>query len=189
MVRNPHAQIQQQLPHPFRNVPFYLGAFRSVPDELDGVELPPLSKISKHFSSQPADKHIHIIVQRPVETKEVHCTATYGVSVIWTQGFKTDLPIMVDTCNTTTIFIVDVSGHVLEDIATKYKTCIHITSANEATRREFISSILHGVASCYGGEVKVCPEYELSASHGKGPVDWVIKIGDTWRYDYRCYPG
>src|SRR5688572_22745871 len=46
--------------------------------ELDGVELLQLSKISKHFSSQPADEHIHIIVQRPVETKEVHCTATYG---------------------------------------------------------------------------------------------------------------
>ena len=27
--------------------------------------------------------------------------------------------------------------------------------------------------------MKVCPEYELSGSHGKGPVDWVIKIGDT----------
>ena len=61
----------------------------------------------------------------------------------------------------------------------KHKTCIHVTSANEATRREFISSVLHGVASCYDGEVKVCPEYELSGSHGKGPVDWVIKIGDT----------
>ena len=60
----------------------------------------------------------------------------------------------------------------------KHKTCIHVTSANEATRREFISSVLHGVASCYDGEVKVCPEYELSGSHGKGPVDWVIKIGD-----------
>ena len=70
-------------------------------------------------------------------------------------------------------------GHVLEDIAMKHKTCIHVTSANEATRREFISSVLHGVASCYDGEVKVCPEYELSGSHGKGPVDWVVKIGDT----------
>ncbi|PKK58023.1 hypothetical protein RhiirC2_857969 [Rhizophagus irregularis] len=69
--------------------------------------------------------------------------------------------------------------HVLEDIAMKHKTCIHVTSANEATRREFISSVLHGVTSCYDGEVKVCPEYELSGSHGKGPVDWVIKIGDT----------
>ena len=37
--------------------------------ELEGVELPPLSKISKHFPSQPADEHIHIIVQRSVETK------------------------------------------------------------------------------------------------------------------------
>ncbi|KAF0416574.1 crinkler family protein [Gigaspora margarita] len=35
------------------------------------------------------------------------------------------------------------------------------------------------IASCYNSEVKVCPEYELSESHGKGPVDWVIKIGDT----------
>ncbi|GES72861.1 hypothetical protein GLOIN_2v1705536 [Rhizophagus clarus] len=61
----------------------------------------------------------------------------------------------------------------------KHKTCIHVTSANEATRRKFISSILHGIASCYDGEVKVCPEYELSGSHGKGPVDWIIKIGDT----------
>ena len=123
------------------------------------MELLPLSKISKHFTSQPADEHIHIIVQRPVETREVHCTATYGrkskkfqwtvtrgqitlsalksrlrtcftfpdgtedehivinrecggnekeiiclvddedlASVIWTQGFKVDFPIVVDTC-------------------------------------------------------------------------------------------
>ena len=54
--------------------------------------------------------------------------------------------------------------YILEDIAMKHKTCIHVTSANEATRREFISSVLHGVASCYDGEVKVCPEYELSGS-------------------------
>ena len=46
-------------------------------------------------------------------------------------------------------------------------------------RCKFISSVLHSIASCYNGEVKVCPEYELSGSYGKGPVDWVIKIGDT----------
>ena len=130
----------------------------NIKEELGGVELLPLSKISKHFLSQPADEHIHIIVQRPVETKEVHCTATYGrkskkfqwtvtrgqitlsalksrlrtcftfpdgtedehivinrecggnekeiiclvddedlASVIWTQGFKMNLPIIVDT--------------------------------------------------------------------------------------------
>src|SRR6266542_3030139 len=129
----------------------------NIKDELGGEELPPLSKISKHFPSQPADEHIHIIVQRPVETKEVHCTATYGrykpekflwavtrgqitlsalktrlrtcftfpdgtedehivinresgkerirlvddedlACIIWSQGFKVDLPIVVDTC-------------------------------------------------------------------------------------------
>ncbi|RIB20317.1 hypothetical protein C2G38_1207012 [Gigaspora rosea] len=128
----------------------------NIKEELKGVELKPLSKISKHFPSQPADEHIHIIVQRPVETKEVHCTATYGrksekflwavtrgqitlsslktrlqtcftfsdgienehiiinresekerirfvddedlACIIWSQGSKVDLPIIVDTC-------------------------------------------------------------------------------------------
>jgi hypothetical protein len=128
----------------------------NIKDELGDVELLPLSKISKHFTSQPADEHIHIIVQRPVETKEVHCTATYGrksekflwavtrgqitlsalktrlrtcftfpdgtedehivinresgkkrirlvddedlACIIWSQGFKVDLPIVLDTC-------------------------------------------------------------------------------------------
>ena len=50
----------------------------SIKEELGGAELLPLSKICKHFPSQPADEHIHIIVQRLVETKEVHYTATYG---------------------------------------------------------------------------------------------------------------
>ena len=58
-------------------------------------------------------------------------------------------------------------------------TCDHITSSNEAMRHEFISSVLHSVASCYDGKVKVCLKYDLSGSHGKGPVDWVIKVGDT----------
>jgi hypothetical protein len=43
---------------------------------------------------------------------------------------------------------------------------------------QIISSVLHGVTSYYDNKVKVCPEYELSGSHGKGPVDWIIKIGD-----------
>ena len=129
----------------------------NIKEDLGGEELPPLSKISKYFTSQPADEHIHIIVQRPVETKEVHCTATYGrykpekflwavtcgqitlsalktrlrtcftfpdgtedehivinyesekerirlvddedlACIIWFQGFKVDLPIVVNTC-------------------------------------------------------------------------------------------
>ena len=49
----------------------------NIKDELEGVELKLLLKISKHFSFQLADEHIHIIVQHPVKTKEVYCTATY----------------------------------------------------------------------------------------------------------------
>src|SRR4051794_7725583 len=74
----------------------------NIKEDLCGEELLPLSKISKHFSSQPADEHIHIIVQRPVETKEVHCIATYGhksANFQWTvtretvtlEGFKKKL--------------------------------------------------------------------------------------------------
>ncbi|GES95590.1 hypothetical protein GLOIN_2v1571020 [Rhizophagus clarus] len=196
-------------------------------EELGGVELLPLSKISKYFPSQPADEHIHIIVQRPVETKVVHCTATYGRKskkfqwtvtrgqitlsalksrlrtcftlpdgtedehivinrAIWTRGLKVDLPIVVDTSQQPfsswtfpqikTLFGLTADSYIdLPRPAFSRNWC----GANEATRREFISSVLHGVSSCYDGEVKVCPEYELSGSHGKGPVDWVIKIGDT----------
>jgi hypothetical protein len=55
----------------------------------------------------------------------------------------------------------------LKDIAIKHKTYIHVISANKAKKCEFISFILHGVASCYDGEVKVWPEYKLSGSHSK----------------------
>src|SRR5437016_3525264 len=32
----------------------------NIKEDLGGEELPPLSKISKYFTSQPADEHIHI---------------------------------------------------------------------------------------------------------------------------------
>ncbi|GES96525.1 hypothetical protein GLOIN_2v1571020 [Rhizophagus clarus] len=247
----------------------------NIKEELGGVELLPLSKINKHFPSQPADEHIHIIVQRPVKTKEVHCTATYGrksanfqwtvsremvslegfkklceyftfpdgtenehivisrviggaglkrkistgkmrrksdsssqsatvesdtveivterkviqfsadedlMSIIWTTNPKVDLEIVVDTFNATT-FLFDtpkeIRSLVIDELLRLHKTSQHITSANEATRCEFISRIIYGVASIFDGEVKVYPQYEISGSHGKGPVDWVIKVGNT----------
>jgi hypothetical protein len=39
--------------------------------------------------------------------------------------------------------------------------------------------VLHGVAHCYGGEIKISPQHELAGSHGKGPVDWAIRVGET----------
>lgn len=39
--------------------------------------------------------------------------------------------------------------------------------------------MLHGVAHCYGGDIKVSPQHELAGSHGKGPVDWAIRFGET----------
>src|SRR5256886_12427221 len=49
---------------------------------------------------------------------------------------------------------------------------------NEATHCKFISHIIYGIASIFGGEIKVYPQYEISGSHGKGPVDWAIKLGN-----------
>ncbi|GET65847.1 hypothetical protein GLOIN_2v1729561 [Rhizophagus irregularis DAOM 181602=DAOM 197198] len=60
-----------------------------------------------------------------------------------------------------------------------HKASLLITSANEATHCEFISVIIYGVASIFDGTVKVYPQYEVSGSHEKGPIDWVIKMGDT----------
>ncbi|CAG8796563.1 22626_t:CDS:2 [Dentiscutata erythropus] len=54
-----------------------------------------------------------------------------------------------------------------------------IVGINEATRCEFISRIIYKAASMFGGIVKVYPQYEVSGSHGKGPIDWAIKMEDT----------
>ncbi|GES87991.1 hypothetical protein GLOIN_2v1571020 [Rhizophagus clarus] len=207
----------------------------NIKEELGGEELKSLSKISKHFTSQPADEHIHIIVQHPVEMKEVHCTATCGhrtedehivinresgkecihlvndedlACIIWSQGFKVDLLIVVGTSqqpfsswrfgkmkslfglkaddyNELPTFVggvkdtpEDIQNQVIGEFLRLHKTSQHITSANEATRCEYISCIIYGVASIYEGEIKVYPQYEISGSHGKGPVDWAIKIGN-----------
>ena len=65
----------------------------------------------------------------------------------------------------------EIQNQVIGELLRLHKTSQHITSANEATRCEFISRIIYGVASIFDGEVKVYPQYEISGSHGKGPVD------------------
>ena len=72
----------------------------------------------------------------------------------------------------------DIRNLVICEFLRLHKTSQHITSANEATRCEYISRIIYGVASIYGGEIKVYPQYEISGSYGKNPVDWAIKIGN-----------
>ncbi|POG68490.1 hypothetical protein GLOIN_2v1635553 [Rhizophagus irregularis DAOM 181602=DAOM 197198] len=72
----------------------------------------------------------------------------------------------------------EIRNLVIGEFLRLHKTSQHITSANEATRCEYISRIIYGVASIYGGEIKVYPQYEISGGHGKGPVDWAIKIGN-----------
>jgi hypothetical protein len=54
----------------------------------------------------------------------------------------------------------EIRNLVIGEFLRLHKTSQHITSANEATRCEFISRVNYGVASIYGGEIKVYPQYE-----------------------------
>jgi hypothetical protein len=70
---------------------------------------------------------------------------------------------------------------VIQEILRKHIAFQPILSAdaNKATRREFISAIIYGVVSNFNGTVKICPGYQVSGCHGKGPIDWVIKVENT----------
>ena len=49
----------------------------------------------------------------------------------------------------------EIRNQVIGEFLRLHKTFQHITSANEATCYEYISRIIYGVASIYGGEIKV----------------------------------
>ncbi|KAF0416575.1 hypothetical protein F8M41_007411 [Gigaspora margarita] len=112
------------------------------------------------FPDRTENEHIVINHECSGNEKEIICLVDDEdlAGVIWAQGFKVDLPIVVETSDSyidlprfdeelpDTTNYEKTLGHVLEDIAIKHKTCIHVTSANKATRREFISCILHGIA-------------------------------------------
>ena len=51
----------------------------------------------------------------------------------------------------------EIRNLVIGEFLRLHKTSQHITSANEATRCKFISYVIYGVASIYGGEIKVYP--------------------------------
>jgi hypothetical protein len=51
----------------------------------------------------------------------------------------------------------EIRNSVIEDFLRMHKASPSITSANEATRCEFISAIIHGVASIFDGTVKFIP--------------------------------
>ncbi|PKY58938.1 hypothetical protein RhiirA4_430071 [Rhizophagus irregularis] len=68
--------------------------------------------------------------------------------------------------------------NVVGELLRRKVTSPYIPTASEATRREFISCVLHGVAYCFNGEIKVVPEYGVAGSFGRGPVDWAVLMGD-----------
>ncbi|RHZ82859.1 hypothetical protein Glove_103g174 [Diversispora epigaea] len=272
----------------------------NIKDDLEGEELRPLSKINKHFSTEPPEEHIHVIIRRPDESKEVHCTATYLrktnnfqwtvtrqttslksfkeklreiftfpdgaenehitiscvidsasdlyqtkstlcettkdetvegagaidrkniyfstdedlASIVWKTNInKVDLEIIVDTSqepfssynfrkmrdlfgltanNLGEVPTIEIESSsitkatkkiidgVIDVLLQIHRTTPNIVIyPNEANRRSFIEAIIRGVADTYNGKVLIWSEYEVCGSHGKGPIDWIIKMGDT----------
>jgi len=72
----------------------------------------------------------------------------------------------------------DIQNLIIGEFLKLHKTSQHIINANKATHYEYISCIIYGMVLIYGGEIKVYPQYEISGSHSKDPVDWIIKIGN-----------
>ncbi|CAB4430212.1 unnamed protein product [Rhizophagus irregularis] len=68
--------------------------------------------------------------------------------------------------------------YIVYELIRRQVTLPYVLTANEATRREFISCVLHGVAYCFNGKIKVVPEYEIAGPFGRGPVDWAVLMGD-----------
>ncbi|PKB97451.1 hypothetical protein RhiirA5_123092 [Rhizophagus irregularis] len=155
-------------------------------------------------SSQSASDTVEIVAERKVIQFSADEDL---LSIIWTVDPKVDLEIVVDTSQQpfssytfpkmkvlfglkadsydqlpcieigSSATPEEIRNSVIEDFLRMHKASPPITSANEATRCEFISAIIYGVASIFDGTVKVYPQYEVSGSHGKGPIDWLIKMG------------
>ncbi|CAG8672266.1 15472_t:CDS:2 [Funneliformis mosseae] len=157
-------------------------------------------------SSQSASDTVEIVT----ECKVIQFSADEDLlSIIWTVDPKVDLKIVVDTSQQPfslytfskmkVLFGLKVNSYdqlpcieigssatpeeiknsVNEDFLRMHKASSPITSMNEATHYEFISAIIYSIASIFNDTVKVYPQYEVSGSHGKGPIDWVIKMEDV----------
>ena len=57
----------------------------------------------------------------------------------------------------------DIRNLVIGEFLRLHKTSQHITSANETTRCEYISRIIYGVVSIYGGEILGMKSQEVMA--------------------------
>ncbi|CAB4395456.1 unnamed protein product [Rhizophagus irregularis] len=64
LVDNLRAQIQQLLPHPFSNVPFYLRAFH--PTAVGYRVMREGNLISQYFSDSPTVEAYHVLIEEDV---------------------------------------------------------------------------------------------------------------------------
>ncbi|PKY28202.1 hypothetical protein RhiirB3_390872 [Rhizophagus irregularis] len=177
----------------------------NIKEELGGVELSPFDDISEHFdddSKKPVKKNLHIIVQPLIEdSKEVHCTASYGnrnnkITFQWTvtremvtlAGLKKRLCEYFTFPDWTESEHLVISRVVGKRFGTKSKSSssktIHISTDEDLASIIWTPApkmdlkIVVDTPSSFDGDVKIFSEYEVSGRYGKGLIDWIIRIGD-----------
>ncbi|CAG8625546.1 8724_t:CDS:2 [Gigaspora rosea] len=164
-----------------------------------------VNEVSTNSNQIKLDSQVESVERKPIHLS----TDEDLMNIVWTASPKVDLTIIVDTSQQPfssytfpkmkVLFSLKADNYeelprftggiseiheTLRDEVIKNILEIHMASPsilgiNEATRCEFISRIIYKVASMFGGIVKVYPQYEVSGSHGKGPIDWAIKVEDT----------
>ncbi|CAG8830252.1 6514_t:CDS:2 [Gigaspora margarita] len=166
---------------------------------------PGMNEVLKNSDQIKSDSQVESVERKSIHLS----TDEDLMSIVWTASHKIDLTIIVDTSQQPfssytfskmkDLFGLkadsydqlpqfkggilmtpeDIRNDAIKEILKLHKESPPVNSANEATRCEFISRIIYGVGSIYNGNVKIYPQYEVSGSHGKGPIDWVIKVGDA----------
>ncbi|CAG8657052.1 6266_t:CDS:2 [Racocetra persica] len=166
---------------------------------------PGMNEVSKNSDQIKSDSQVESVERKSIHLS----TDEDLMSIVWTASPKIDLAIIVDTSQQpfssytfpkmkvlfglkadsyvelprftegTSEINEALGDDVIKNILEIYMASPSIVGINEATCCEFISRIIYKVASMFGGIVKVYPQYEVSGSHGKGPIDWAIKVEDT----------
>ncbi|PKC55037.1 hypothetical protein RhiirA1_504617, partial [Rhizophagus irregularis] len=164
----------------------------------------------------------HIVINRESGKERIRLVDDEDLAcIIWSQGFKVDLPIVLDTSqqpfsswrfdkmkslfglkaddyNELPTFAggvketpEEIQNLVIGEFLRLHKTSQHITSANEATRCEYISRIIYGVASIYGELDAFFQKYQIAlevqgAQHRFHSTSWykdVKKLEDIVNRD------
>ncbi|CAG8835185.1 27685_t:CDS:2, partial [Gigaspora margarita] len=142
---------------------------------------PDMNEVSKNSDQIKLDSQV-----KSVERKSIHLSTDEDLmSIVWTASHKIDLAIIVDTSQQpfssyTFPKIKVLFGLKADSYIELPRFTGGISEINEALKDDVIKNILEiHIVSPSIWYCKSYPQYEVSRSHGKGPIDWAIKVEDT----------